>query len=125
MSSESLHEARTDLSDATIDRHRAFVSLIEELEAVDWYQQRAEACRDPQLKAILEHNRDEEIEHASMVLEWLRRHVGRLDEMLRKYLFTSTDIVGIEADADAAEADDNARRVVGLRIGNLRGVGDT
>lgn len=129
MSSESLHEARTDLSDATVDRHRAYVSLIEELEAADWYQQRAEACKDAQLRAILEHNRDEELEHASMVLEWLRREVGKLDEMLRKYLFTDADIVHIEEAHEQGDgaADPAARassgRPGGLRIGNLRGAG--
>jgi len=122
MSSESLHESPADLSDATIDRHRAYVSLIEELEAADWYQQRAEACKNPQLKAILEHNRDEELEHASMVLEWLRREGGKLEEMLRKYLFTSGDIVRIE---DEETAETKANTLVGLKIGNLRGVGDT
>src|SRR6185436_12113631 len=73
MSSESLHEAAEKLSPATIDRHRATVSLMEELEAVDWYDQRIDAATDEELKAVLRHNRDEEKEHAAMVLEWLRR----------------------------------------------------
>jgi len=124
MSSENLHEA--GLSDRTIDRHRAYVSLIEELEAADWYQQRAEACTNPQLQAILEHNRDEELEHASMVLEWLRREVPKLDEMLRKYLFKSGDIVAIEEKSDEGAGEPASGRVdPGLKIGNLRGKGDT
>jgi ferritin-like protein len=72
--------------------HRAIVSLMEELEAVDWYNQRADACSDPELKAILAHNRDEEKEHASMVLEWIRRRDPRFDKELRDYLFTDRKI---------------------------------
>ena len=68
--------------------HRAIVSLMEELEAVDWYNQRADACTDPELKAVLEHNRDEEIEHASMTLEWIRRNNRVFDKELREFLFT-------------------------------------
>ena len=79
-SSQDLHERREDLSPATIDRHRATVSLLEELEAVDWYDQRAEAAGDAELKEILLHNRDEEMEHAAMVLEWLRRRNPVVDE---------------------------------------------
>ena len=87
MSSESLHEPAEKLSPATIDRHRATVSLMEELEAVDWYDQRIDAATDEELKAILRHNRDEEKEHAAMVLEWLRRQDPVLDQQLRTYLF--------------------------------------
>jgi len=68
--------------------HRAIVSLMEELEAVDWYNQRVDACGDPDLRAILAHNRDEEKEHAAMVLEWIRRRDPRFDKELRDYLFT-------------------------------------
>ena len=85
---EGLHEPADALSAQTIDMHRAIVSLIEELEAVDWYQQRVDACRDPELKAILAHNRDEEKEHAAMVLEWIRRHDPRFSRELKDYLFT-------------------------------------
>jgi hypothetical protein len=85
MSSEGLHEA--NLSPEALNLHRAIVSLMEELEAVDWYNQRAEACTDPELKKILEHNRDEEIEHAVMVLEWLRRNNKSFDKELRERLF--------------------------------------
>jgi ferritin-like protein len=118
MASESLHEAREDLSQATIDAHRAFVSLMEELEAADWYQQRADACEDADLKAILEHNGNEELEHASMLLEWLRRHRPVFDEHLRRYLFKSGDIV---ANEEAATNGDDATKS-GLAIGDLRKV---
>jgi len=96
---EGLHEAPEKLSKDTLDIHRAIVSLMEELEAVDWYQQRADACTDPSLKSGLEHNRDEEIEHAAMVLEWLRRKLPRLDQELREYLFKDGSITGHEAEA--------------------------
>ncbi len=92
MSHEELHEAASDLSEATRDMHRAIVSLIEELEAVDWYQQRVDACKNPELKAILAHNRDEEKEHAAMVLEWIRRNDGAFSKELKDYLFTSKQI---------------------------------
>lgn len=85
MSSEGLHEQ--NLSAEALNLHRAIVSLMEELEAVDWYNQRAEACTDPELTKILEHNRDEEIEHAVMVLEWLRRNNPRFDKEMRERLF--------------------------------------
>jgi ferritin-like protein len=94
--STTLHEPAEALSARTIDMHRAVVSLIEELEAVDWYNQRAEAAEDPQLQAILRHNRDEEIEHATMTLEWIRRHMTKFDETLKLYLFTTGDITAIE-----------------------------
>lgn len=93
MAHEGLHEPLSELTDATRDMHRAIVSLMEELEAVDWYQQRAEACRDPELKAILAHNRDEEKEHAAMLLEWIRRRDPRFNKELRDYLFTEKPIV--------------------------------
>jgi len=92
MSHEGLHEDASDLSAATLDMHRAIVSLIEELEAVDWYQQRVDACRDSALKAILAHNRDEEKEHAAMVLEWIRRNDPAFDKELKDYLFTKDPI---------------------------------
>ena len=92
MSSVGYHEPTGELSDETRDMHRAIVSLMEELEAVDWYNQRADACKDADLKAILEHNRDEEKEHASMVLEWIRRNDPRLSQELKDYLFTSKPI---------------------------------
>jgi ferritin-like protein len=92
MSSVGYHEPVEELSAQTRDMHRAIVSLMEELEAVDWYNQRADACQDPELKAILEHNRDEEKEHASMVLEWIRRKDPRFSRELKDYLFTEKPI---------------------------------
>ena len=92
MSSVGYHEPAEELSAETRDMHRAIVSLMEELDAVDWYYQRADACKDPELKAILEHNRDEEKEHASMVLEWIRRKDARFSKELKDYLFTEKPI---------------------------------
>lgn len=92
MSNEGYHEPVEQLSTKTRDMHRAIVSLMEELEAVDWYNQRVDACSDPELKAILAHNRDEEKEHAAMVLEWIRRSDPSFDKELRDYLFTDTQI---------------------------------
>ena len=99
MSSVGYHEPAAELSDETKDMHRAIVSLMEELEAVDWYNQRAEQTTDKQLKKILEHNRDEEIEHAVMALEWLRRCTPKFDEHMKTYLFTEGDILEIEEEA--------------------------
>ena len=92
MSSVGYHESATELSDETRDMHRAIVSLMEELEAIDWYNQRADACKDPALKAILMHNRDEEKEHASMVLEWIRRKDPTFSKEMKDYLFTEKTI---------------------------------
>lgn len=92
MSSVGYHEPVEELSAETRDMHRAIVSLMEELEAVDWYNQRADVCKDAELKAILEHNRDEEKEHASMLLEWIRRKDQALSEHFRSYLFTEKPI---------------------------------
>ena len=91
-SSATLHESPEKLGPERIDRHRATVSIMEELEAIDWYDQRAAASDDDELRAVLEHNRDDEKEHAAMALEWLRRHDPALDEQLRKYLFTEGSI---------------------------------
>ena len=92
MANEGYHEALEDLSNETRDMHRAIVSLMEELEAVDWYNQRVNACSDPELRAILAHNRDEEKEHAAMLMEWIRRQDPGFDKELRDYLFTDRPI---------------------------------
>jgi ferritin-like protein len=113
--SNSFHEAPEQLKPETMDRHRAIVSLMEELEAVDWYDQRIDAARDPELRAILAHNRDEEKEHAAMVLEWLRRHDPVWDEQLRAYLFTDKPILEVE---DAEEGKTQAEG--SLAIGRLK-----
>ncbi len=78
--------------------HRGLASLIEELEAVDWYHQRADVITDQDLKAVLVHNRNEEMEHAAMTLEWLRRVNPPLDQALRRFLFTSAPITRIEVE---------------------------
>ena len=92
MSNEGYHEPISELSDETRDMHRAIVSLMEELEAIDWYNQRVDACTDRGLKSILEHNRDEEKEHAAMVLEWIRRHDPAFSKELKESLFTEGPI---------------------------------
>ncbi len=94
--STTYHEPTSELSAEARDVHRALASLIEELEAVDWYNQRADVTGDEDLKAIVLHNRDEEIEHAAMTLEWLRRKIGKFDEELHTYLFTSAPITEVE-----------------------------
>ena len=124
MASETLHEDPAKLGPAVIDRHRAIVSLMEELEAVDWYDQRVDAATDDELRAILAHNRDEEKEHAAMVLEWLRRRDAKLDENLRTYLFSDRPVLQIEGAADAAESGGSGGAADGsLGIGSLRAGG--
>lgn len=124
MSSESLHENPGKLGPEVIDQHRAIVSLMEELEAVDWYNQRAKATENPELRAILEHNRDEEKEHAAMVLEWLRRGDATLNEHLRTFLFTEGPLTAVETamkqGGDGDEAAPAASADGSLGIGSLR-----
>lgn len=120
MASESLHESAQALRPETIDRHRAVASLMEELEAVDWYDQRIDAATDAELQQILRHNRDEEKEHAAMVLEWLRRRDPKLDEHLRTYLFTDKPVLEIEEAAESAGGPTAASDGC-LGIGSLRG----
>jgi ferritin-like protein len=122
MSSESLHESAKVLRPETIDRHRAVSSLMEELEAVDWYDQRIDAATDEELKRILAHNRDEEKEHAAMVLEWLRRKDPKLNEHLRTYLFTKKSVLDIEHEAEQGGGEGESAAGNGcLNIGSLRG----
>ena len=116
--SAGLHEPEDRLSPETIDRHRAIASIQEELEAVDWYDQRVDATGDVELAEVLAHNRDEEKEHAAMALEWLRRKDPVLDKHLRTYLFTSEPIVRIETEAETASSESNDES---LGIGDLRG----
>jgi ferritin-like protein len=96
MSSEGLHVPRESLAPLTLNMHYAITSLIEELEAVDWYRQRADDCKEPDLRAVLLHNAREEIEHASMVLEWIRRNDQDFDKQLREYLFSKGPITEVE-----------------------------
>jgi uncharacterized protein len=121
MGSEGLHEPAELLGEETIDRHRAITSLIEELEAVDWYDQRVKATEDSSLAEVLAHNRDEEKEHASMTLEWLRRRDPVLDGHLRTYLFTTEPVVEVEAEAMAGGEGSAAAAPASLGIGSLRG----
>jgi hypothetical protein len=126
LASEGLHEPEELLDEATIDHHRAMTSLCEELEAIDWYDQRVRATADESLAAILAYNRDDEKEHAAMALEWLRRRDVALDANLRKFLFTSGPITelgdgapdGASADASGPVASDAPGS---LAIGSLKG----
>lgn len=124
-SSDTYHEPLDKLSSTTQDMHRALVSLQEELEAVDWYQQRADACEEPELKAILLHNMREEIEHASMVLEWLRRHHADFDKHLHTYLFQEKPILAIEnverVSLGATEMQATQPQRSGLTVGTMKG----
>ncbi|MBK1701288.1 encapsulin-associated ferritin-like protein [Thiococcus pfennigii] len=128
-SSTTLHEDPADLSTMTRDVHRALVSLQEELEAVDWYRQRADACRDAELREILLHNMREEIEHAAMVLEWLRRRDPDFQEHLSTYLFAEGSILEAEEAATSGTADGEAppaetpaaETSAGLTLGSLKG----
>jgi ferritin-like protein len=124
-SSDTYHEPLDKLSPTTQDMHRALVSLQEELEAVDWYQQRADACGDAELKAILVHNMREEIEHASMVLEWLRRNHPDFEKHLRTYLFQDKPILEIETVERVSNGNPvtNAARPQGssLTVGTMKG----
>ncbi|MCC3144489.1 ferritin-like domain-containing protein [Halanaerobium sp. Z-7514] len=120
----SYHEPEDKLTPEAIDYHRIIKSVIEELEAVDWYNQRAVATDDPDVEAIVAHNRDEEIEHACMGLEWLRRNSEVWDEMLRTFLFTDAKITEIEED-EMAEGEEEANPASNsngsLGLGSMRG----
>jgi ferritin-like protein len=115
--STTLHEPTETLSPEVIDRHRAIASLMEELEAADWYDQRVQACTNDELRGILAHNRDEEKEHAAMVLEWLRRNDPVFDKHLKRFLFTEGPIVGRE---DAGKSSSAELATDSLGIGSLR-----
>ena len=131
MGSETYHEPIELLSEETKNMHRAIVSLMEELEAVDWYQQRAEATQDDALRGVLTHNKNEEIEHAMMNLEWIRRNSAVFDENARTYLFKSGSITAAEAEATGGAGSDaksasSAKPARGasdgsLGIGSLKG----
>jgi ferritin-like protein len=115
------HEADDTLRAETREMHRALRSLIEELDAVDWYAQRIDASDDPELAAVLAHNRDEEKEHACMVLEWIRRHDAKFDELLRRFLFRSGPIARDESEGEPDRGAEHGLNHGGtLRIGSLR-----
>lgn len=120
MSSESYHEASGLLSEETKDLHRAIVSLKEELEAIDWYQQRAEACSNDELRAVLLHNKNEEVEHAMMILEWLRRNSPAFATNIGTYI--NSDVPIIEVEQSNVLADRRRSASTSLGIGNLKGV---
>ena len=117
--SAAFHESIELLKPETMDRHRAIVSIMEELEAIDWYDQRVDATRDEELRAILAHNRDEEKEHAAMVLEWLRRHDAFFDAQLRSYLFIDKPILAREEEQGEAKESASSQDA-SLGIGCLR-----
>ncbi|HEY0192994.1 MAG TPA: ferritin-like domain-containing protein [Kofleriaceae bacterium] len=126
MSSESYHEPIELLSEDTKNMHRALVSLREELEAVDWYQQRAEACTDTELRDILTHNKNEEIEHAVMTLEWIRRRQPVFDDNLKTYLNSTGPITEVEEEAKGeagggGSSSEAASTSTSLGIGSLKG----
>jgi hypothetical protein len=116
MGSENLHEPPELLSEGTKNMHRALVSLREELEAIDWYQQRAEACTDAELAAVLTHNKNEEIEHAMMTLEWIRRNNPVFDQNLETYLDTTGSILAVEKAAAGGGPASSS-----LGVGSLKG----
>ncbi|MEO6775224.1 MAG: ferritin-like domain-containing protein [Kofleriaceae bacterium] len=123
MSSEGYHEPIELLTEGTKNMHRALVSLREELEAIDWYQQRAEACSDTDLAAVLTHNKNEEIEHAMMTLEWIRRHNPVFDTNMTTYLSSSGPITEVEkaAVAGGGNAGESGSSSSSLGIGSLKG----
>jgi uncharacterized protein len=116
--SATLHEPPEVMGDETVDQHRAIASIMEELEAVDWYNQRVHATGNEELAAVLAHNRDEEKEHAMMTLEWLRRRDPVLDAHMRTYLFTDAPITEIEHESE--QGDGGAAGNGSLGIGSLR-----
>jgi uncharacterized protein len=106
------HEPESELSPQARNFHRALTSLKEELEAIDWYHQRWDVSRDEALRAVIAHNRDDEIEHACMMLEWIRRNMPQWNEQLRKYLFTEAPITQLEKANELTQGD--------LGLGSLR-----
>jgi uncharacterized protein len=126
MSSESYHEAIELLSEDTKNMHRAIVSLKEELEAIDWYQQRAEACSDDELSSVLIHNKNEEVEHAMMTLEWLRRKSPVFSKNIDTYIKSSGPITEVEKEmtsgGGAGSGGEAGTPSTSLGIGSLKGV---
>jgi ferritin-like protein len=121
MAHEGYHEPLELLDEETLDRHRAIESVVEELEAIDWYDQRARATNDAELASVLVHNRDDEKEHAAMALEWVRRRDPELDRQLRLYLFTDGPLVSVEdADGDGDASAGSTQDGAGLGIGGMK-----
>lgn len=123
MASEGLHEAEGKLSQETKDAHRALVSLQEELEAIDWYRQRADAADNADLRAVLLHNMSEEVEHACMLLEWLRRNIPVFDTNLKTYLFKEVPITEIEEEVTGGSEAGSVGEDGGasLTVGTMKG----
>ncbi len=115
------HESWDALPERSRNIHRACRSLAEEIEAVDWYDQRVALTEDAELRSVLAHNRDEEIEHAVMALEWLRRNMDGWDEKLRLYLFTEEPLLEIEEEAEEAAGEDDGNPDGDLGIGSMKG----
>jgi ferritin-like protein len=124
MGSESWHEPYEKISEKTLNMSRAIKSLMEELEAIDWYQQRVDVCTDEELRKILAHNRDEEMEHAAMVLEWIRRNNPTFETHLRTYLFSEGEIIQIEAtemkNSKPGPSSENVRTSIPKTVGSLK-----
>ncbi len=114
------HEPVDEIEPKDRDIHRALNSLKEEIEAVDWYHQRVVTTTDESLKGVLEHNRDEEIEHATMVLEWLRRNMDKWDEEMKTYFFTEKSILDVEEEAEGENGDNHSKSQSKLHIGSLK-----
>lgn len=123
MASEGFHENEAHLSAQTKDLHRALVSLQEELEAIDWYQQRMDATEDAELREVLQHNRNEEMEHAALVLEWIRRRSPDFDTRLRPRLFTEGALLALEDTIERAEGDGGEQRPNPDKDGSAAGNG--
>jgi len=127
MALEYFHESREQLSESLLDLKRAKASLIEELEAANWYNERAEATQDAELRSILEHNRDEEIEHAIMLLEWIRRNHSGFSREMETYLFTKAPITQLEKVEEQKQQADNTQKTAesadedSLKIGSMKG----
>jgi uncharacterized protein len=122
--SAGYHESLDKLRAETLDNHRALTSMQEELEAADWYDQRVDAATDQDLKDILAHNRDEEKEHFSMLLEWYRRRDAKMDAHLKEYLFTTGSLIAKEqasGGGGGGSADASAGGGGSLGIGSLKG----
>jgi ferritin-like protein len=118
MSSE-FHEPPEELSESTRTYRQALNSVMEEMEAIDWYQQRIDATKDEQLRKIIAHNRDEEMEHACMALEWLRRNMDGWDEQMRTYLFTEGDITELEEEEENGGGSNGSASTNELNIGKI------
>ena len=120
MAGETLHEEREALGPEILDRHRAISTIMEELEAIDWYDQRIKASSDAELRAVLLHNRNEEKEHCSMLLEWLRRHDDEFSAHLKNFLFSQGPIREVAGATGTMAGGDASRAIGSLGIGSLK-----